>query len=104
MRLIQSRLKELPLSRPEKTKSSYIGTATTYKSVGAVKVEVQPVSAHTTAEQFGITISRGILLFCELGTDIRERDRVRLQNADYSVKSVLQHNNIIRAEAEKVQP
>lgn len=104
MRLLQSRLKEVPLSRPEKSKSDYIGSKTTYKSVGTIRAEIQPVSAHTAAEQFGITISRGILIFCEPSTDIKERDRVRWQNADYSVVSVLQHNNVIRAEAEKVQP
>lgn len=104
MRLIQSRLKTVPLCRPKTAKSGYIGTETTYDPIGDIKAEIQPVSALTQAEKFGVTISRGILIFCELGTDIRERDRVRWQSADYSVKGVMQYNNILRVEAEKVQP
>lgn len=104
MRLIQSRLKTIPLSRPKTVKSGYIGTDTVYEHIGDIKAEIQPVSTFTQAEKFGVTISRGILIFCKLGTDIRERDRVRWQSADYSVKGVMRHNNVLRVEAEKVQP
>ncbi len=104
MRLIQSRFKTVPLSRLKTAKSGYIGTEVTYIPMGDIKAEIQPVSALAQAEKFGISISRGILIFCELGTDIKERDRVRWQDTDYSVKGVLQHNNILRVEAEKVEP
>lgn len=102
MRLIQTRLKKVPIQRPVARKSDYIGTATVYEPVGDILAEIQPVSALANTERFGVTISRGILILCAPDTDIRERDRVRWQDADYSVVGILTHNNILRVEAERV--
>lgn len=101
IRLIQSRLKEIPLYRPRETRSGYIGTETEYDPVGAIKAEIQPLSAILTAEQYGGKISRGIALFCELGTDIKEGDRVYYGVSCYDIDSVMTYGNIIRAEGEK---
>lgn len=100
--MIQSRLKNVPLYRPRETCSGYIGTETEYDPVGEIKVEIQPLSAVMTAEQYGGKISRGIALFCELGTDIREGDRVYYGGSRYDVTGVMIYGNIIRAEAEKI--
>lgn len=104
MRLMMSRTVKLPLLRPFEQKSDYIGTESVYKNIGAIAATVQPVSALAAAEQYGYTISGAILIYCELGTDIRERDQVQWRGNDYCVKSVLRYGNIIRAEAERKQP
>lgn len=99
-----NRMAELPLLRPVEQKSDYIGTESVFENIGAIAAAVQPVSALAAAEQYGTAISGAILIYCERGTDIRERDRVQWQGADYRVKSVLRYGNIIRAEAEGEQP
>lgn len=92
----------MPLYRPRETRSGYIGTETEYDPIGEIKAEIQPLSAVMTAEQYGEKISRGIALFCELGTDIREGDRVYYDGNYYDTKGAMPYENIIRAEAEKI--
>lgn len=104
MRLVMNRITELPLLRPLEQKSDYIGTESALADIGTIVAEVQPVSALAAAEQYGYTVSGAILIYCELGTDIRERDQVQWQGNDYCVKSVLRYGNIIRAEAERRLP
>lgn len=101
IRLIQSRLKKIPLYRPKETPSSYIGTEMNYDCIGEIEAEIQPLSAVMTTEQYGAKISRGIALFCEIGTDIKEGDRVYYGGSCYDITGVLTYGNIIRAEAEK---
>lgn len=104
MRLMMNRTVKLPLLRPFERSSDYIGTESALMDIGMIAAEVQPVSALAAAEQYGYTISGAILIYCELGTDIRERDQVQWRGVDYRVKSVLRYGNIIRAEAERKQP
>lgn len=92
----------MPLYRPRETRSGYIGTETEYDPIGEIKAEIQPLSAVMTAEQYGGNIFRSIALFCELGTDIREGDRVYYDGSYYDTKGAMPYENIIRAEAEKI--
>ncbi len=101
IRLIQSRLKKIPLYRPKETPGGYIGTETDYDCIGEIEAEIQPLSAIMTAEQYGGKISRGIALFCEVGTDIKEGDRVCFGGNCYDIKGIMTYGNVIRAEAEK---
>lgn len=96
------RLKTLPLSRPRGTDSGYVGTKTVYEPVGELTASVQPIRDVTEAKLYGVSISAGLLLFCENGADIRERDRVEWKGRVFEIKSVLPYEDHIRLEAEKV--
>lgn len=93
-------MNELPLSRPCERRSDYIGTAVTWESAGVIRAEVQPLSDSTAAEMYGVKLSRSVQLLCEIGADIRERDRVEWRGGSYIVKGVTAFNNIVKAVAE----
>ena len=93
---------ELPLTRPKEQKSDYIGTDTAYVDAGTIRAEIVPVSDSAEAERYGTDIRRSVMLLCEAGTDIRERDRVRLGNATYEIKGVTAYGNIRKAAAETI--
>jgi len=102
IRLIQNRLKTLPLSRPVTAKSSYIGTQTVWKPVGEISAEVQPLSDIATAEQYGVKFSRSVELLCDTGTDILECDRVALPSGTYEVRGVTTYGSIKKAVCELI--
>lgn len=102
IRLIQNRLKALPLTRPVTAKSSYIGTETSWETAGDIRAEVQPLSDSATAEQYGVKFSRSVQLFCDTGTDIRERDRVKLPGGTYEVRGVTTYGNVRKAVCELI--
>ena len=99
---MQNRLKTLPLTRPVTAKSSYIGTETSWEPAGDIRAEVQPLSDNATAEQYGVKFSRSVQLFCDIGTDIRERDRVKLPGGTYEVKGVTTYGNVRKAVCELI--
>lgn len=99
---MQNRLKTLPLTRPVTAKSAYIGTETSWEPAGDIRAEVQPLSDSATAEQYGVKFSRSAELFCDIGTDIRERDRVRLPDGTYEVRGVTTYGNVRKAVCELV--
>lgn len=102
IRLIQNRLKTLPLTRPAAVKSAYIGTETRWEPAGTIRAEVQPLSDNATAEQYGVKFSRSVQLICDTGTDIRERDRVKLPGGTYEVRGVTTYGNVRKAVCELV--
>lgn len=61
---------------------------------------MQPISDSATAEMYGVKITRSVQLLCEIGADIRERDRVEWRGGSYIVKGVTAFNNIVKAVAE----
>lgn len=61
---------------------------------------MQPLSDSTAAEMYGVRLSRSVQLLCEIGADIRERDRVEWRGGSYIVKGVTTFNNIVKAVAE----
>ena len=81
-------------------RSAYIGTETTWQHIGDIRAEVQPLSDNATAEQYGVKFSRS--LFCDTGTDIRERDRVKLPGGTYEVRGVTTYGNVRKAVCELV--
>lgn len=83
-------------------KSSYIGTETSWAPAGDIRAEVQPLSDSATAEQYGVKFSRSAELFCDTGTDIRERDRVKLPGGTYEVRGVTTYGNVRKAVCELV--
>lgn len=100
--MIQNRLKTLPLSRAVTARSAYIGTETTWQHIGDIRAEVQPLSDNATAEQYGVKFSRSVQLICDTGTDIRERDRVKLPGGTYEVRGVTTYGNVRKAVCELV--
>ena len=46
--------------------------------------------------------SRSVQLFCDIGTDIRERDRVGLSGGTYEVRGVTTYGNIRKAVCELI--
>lgn len=60
------------------------------------------MSDSAEAERYGIDIRRSVMLLCEAGTDIRERDRVRSGKKTYEIKGVTAYGNIRKAAAELV--
>lgn len=99
---MQNRLKTLQLTRPVTAKSAYIGTETSWEPAGDIRAEVQPLSDSATAEQYGVKFSRSVQLFCDIGTDIRERDRVKLPGGTYEVKGVTTYGNVRKAVCELI--
>lgn len=99
---MQNRLKALPLTRPVTAKSAYIGTETSWEPAGDIRAEVQPLSDSATAEQYGVKFSRSVQLFCDIGTDIRERDRVKLPGGTYEVRGVTTYGNVRKAVCELI--
>lgn len=95
-------MNELPLSRPRERKSSYIGTDTVYEDIGMIRAEVQPVSDNAAAEMYGVKVSRSIMLLCDIGADIRERDRAEYRGGSYEIKGVTTYGNIRKAVAELI--
>ena len=83
-------------------KSSYIGTETRWEPAGTIRAEVQPLSDSATAEQYGVKFSRSVQLFCDIGADISERDRVELSGGTYEVKGVTTYGNVRKAVCELV--
>lgn len=83
-------------------KSSYIGTETRWEPAGTIRAEVQPLSDSATAEQYGVKFSRSAQLFCDIGADIRERDRVELPGGIYEVKGVTTYGNVRKAVCELI--
>ena len=83
-------------------RSAYIGTETTWQRIGDIRAEVQPLSDNATAEQYGVKFSRSVELFCDTGTDIRERDRVELPSGTYEVRGVTTYGNVRKAVCELV--
>lgn len=83
-------------------RSAYIGTETTWQRIGDIRAEVQPLSDNATAEQYGVKFSRSVELFCDTGTDIRERDRVELPGGTYEVRGVTTYGNVRKAVCELV--
>ena len=51
-----NRLQELPLLRPVKKKSTYVGTEVSYEIDGTLTAEVQPISDSSAAQLYGIEI------------------------------------------------
>lgn len=99
---MQNRLKTLQLTRPVTAKSAYIGTETSWEPAGDIRAEVQPLSDNATAEQYGVKFSRSAELFCDIGTDIRECDRVELPGGTYEVKGVTTYGNVRKAVCELI--
>lgn len=99
---MQNRLKTLPLTRPVTAKNSYIGTEASWEPAGDIRAEVQPLSDSATAEQYGVKFSRSVQLFCDTGTDIRERDRVKLPGGTYEVRGVTTYGNVRKAVCELI--
>ena len=83
-------------------KSSYIGTETRWQPAGTIRAEVQPLSDNATAEQYGVKFSRSVQLFCDIGMDIRECDRVELPGGTYEVRGVTAYGNVRRAVCELI--
>lgn len=97
-----NRLQELPLLRPVKKKSSYVGTEVSYEIDGSVTAEVQPISDSSAAQLYGVEISRSVLLLCEPTQRISEQMRVMIRGEQYVIKGVTHYGNIIKAAAERV--
>ena len=90
------------MTRPVTAKSSYIGTETSWEPAGDIRAEVQPLSDNAIAEQYGVKFSRSVQLFCDIGADIRERDRVELPSGTYEVKGVTTYGNVRKAVCELI--
>jgi hypothetical protein len=49
-----------------------------------------------------VKFSRSVQLFCDIGTDIRERDRVELPGGTYEVRGVTTYGNVRKAVCELI--
>lgn len=99
---MNKRLQELPLFCPVEGKSAYIGTEVKRQPAGTLSAEVQPISDAAAAELYGVNVSRSVLLLCEPGAVISERDRVEINGDMYEIRGITRYGNYTKAGAEKV--
>lgn len=62
-----------------------------YANNGSVKCFLQPADQIAT-EQFGLTLTRGSVIYLPLGSGVKEKDRLVVNGSTYGVKGVKVHN------------
>ncbi len=72
MRLIQSRLREVPIYRPMETENDYVGTSRIWEPVGVILADVQPASDRRMVEMYGDRASHMQTLYTYTGADIQD--------------------------------
>lgn len=68
-----------------------------------ISAHIQPTQSAVSAEQRGVVFSQSVMLFCEYGSDIRERDRFERGGVWFSVNSLLCFGNVLKGECVRVE-
>lgn len=64
-----------------------VGTKYIFAPVGSTKCFKQPID-ETSAQLFGLTFTKGSVLYLPLEADVREADRLTISGTQYGVRGV----------------